>query len=142
MVIASEFYFPSSDGRTLIHVNQWTPLGGPVAGVVQIAHGVAEYGARYEPFARFLCGHGFAVVANDHLGHGKSVVEGCPMVYFGDENGWRHAVEDMEELRRRTAKVLPLRVRAESMFSTPGSFSSRQPLWTRQAAGAMGVPSR
>lgn len=107
MVIASEFYFPSSDGRTLIHVNQWTPLGGPVAGVVQIAHGVAEYGARYEPFARFLCGHGFAVVANDHLGHGKSLVEDCPMVYFGDENGWRHAVEDMEELRRRTAKVFP-----------------------------------
>ena len=107
MVIASEFYFPSSDGRTLIHVNQWTPLGGPVAGVVQIAHGVAEYGARYEPFARFLCGHGFAVVANDHLGHGKSLVEGSPMVYFGDENGWRHAVEDMEELRRRTAKVFP-----------------------------------
>lgn len=107
MVIASEFYFPSSDGRTLIHVNQWTPLGGPIAGVVQIAHGVAEYGARYEPFARFLCGHGFAVVANDHLGHGKSLVEDCPMVYFGDENGWRHAVEDMEELRRRTAKVFP-----------------------------------
>lgn len=107
MVIASEFYFPSSDGRTLIHVNQWTPLGGPAAGVVQIAHGVAEYGARYEPFARFLCGHGFAVVANDHLGHGKSLVEDCPMVYFGDENGWRHAVEDMEELRRRTAKVFP-----------------------------------
>lgn len=107
MVIASEFYFPSSDGRTLIHVNQWTPLGGPVAGVVQIAHGVAEYGARYEPFARFLCGHGFAVVANDHLGHGKSLVEDCPMVYFGDENGWRHAVEDMEELHRRTAKVFP-----------------------------------
>ena len=107
MVIASEFYFPSSDGRTLIHVNQWTPLGGPAAGVVQIAHGVAEYGARYEPFARFLCGHGFAVVANDHLGHGKSLVEDCPMVYFGDENGWRHAVEDMEELHRRTAKVFP-----------------------------------
>lgn len=29
------------------------------------------------------------------------------MVYFGDKDGWRHAVEDMEELRRRTAKVFP-----------------------------------
>ena len=29
------------------------------------------------------------------------------MVYFGDEDGWRHAVEDMEELHRRTAKVFP-----------------------------------
>ena len=32
MVIASEFYFPSSDGRTLIHVNQWTPWAAPSPG--------------------------------------------------------------------------------------------------------------
>ena len=38
MEIVSEFYFPSSDGKTLIHVNQWTPVPGEVRGVVQIAH--------------------------------------------------------------------------------------------------------
>ena len=107
MEIVSEFYFPSSDGKTLIHVNQWTPVPGEVRGVVQIAHGVAEYGKRYEPFARFLCGHGFVVVANDHLGHGQSIIEGCPMVYLGEKDGWRHVVDDMEELRRRTAKAFP-----------------------------------
>ena len=42
---------------------------------LQIAHGVAEYALRYEPFARFLNAHGFLVVANDHLGHGESVDE-------------------------------------------------------------------
>ena len=107
MAITSEYFFPSSDGKTLIHVNQWTPVGREIIGVVQIAHGVAEYGARYAPFARFLCDHGFAVVANDHLGHGQSLIENAPMVYFGEEDGWRHVVDDIEELRRRTAKVFP-----------------------------------
>lgn len=105
MAIVSEFFFPSSDGKTLIHVNQWTPAGRPVRGVVQIAHGVAEYAKRYEPFAKYLCDQGFVVVANDHLGHGQSLIEGAPMVYLGEEDGWQHVVDDMEELRSRTAKV-------------------------------------
>ena len=107
MAITSEYFFPSSDGKTLIHVNQWTPAGRDIVGVVQIAHGVAEYDARYEPFAKFLCANGFVVVANDHLGHGQSLIENAPMVYFGEEDGWRHVVDDIEELRRRTAKVFP-----------------------------------
>ena len=105
MAIVSEYFFPSSNGKTLIHVHQWTPVGREIRGVVQIAHGVAEYAARYTPFARYLCDHGFVVVANDHLGHGQSVIEGCPMVYLGEQDGWWHMVDDMEQLRKRTAKV-------------------------------------
>ena len=67
-----EFTFPSADGKTAIHAVEWHPAGEP-AGILQIAHGVAEYALRYEPFARFLNAHGFLVVANDHLGHGESV---------------------------------------------------------------------
>ncbi len=107
MTVTSEFYFPSSNGETLIHVNQWTPAGREVRGVVQIAHGVAEYGARYAPFARFLVEQGFAVVANDHLGHGLSVIQGAPRVYFGERDGWRHVVDDMETLRRKTSRAFP-----------------------------------
>ena len=124
MAIVSEYFFPSSDGKTLIHVNQWTPVGREIVGVVQIAHGVAEYGARYAPFAQFLCDHGFAVVANDHLGHGQSLIADSPMVYLGEEDGWRHVVDDIEELRRRTAKVFagkPYFLFGHSM----GSFLSR-----------------
>ena len=29
------------------------------------------------------------------------------MVYLGEKDGWRHVVDDMEELRRRTAKAFP-----------------------------------
>lgn len=105
MVIASEYYFPSGDGRTLIHVDQWTPPG-EVRGVVQLAHGVAEYAGRYDAFARFLCGEGYAVVANDHLSHGGSLIEGRPMVYL-EKGGWWVAVDDMETLRRRTARAFP-----------------------------------
>ena len=124
MAITSEFFFPSSDGKTLIHVNQWTPSERRILGVVQIAHGVAEYGARYAPFARFLCGHGFVVVANDHLGHGQSLIEGAPMVYLGEKDGWWHVVDDMEELRRRTAKLFPRK--PYFLFGhSMGSFLSR-----------------
>ena len=106
-MVTSEFYFPSSDGRTLIHVNQWTPVSVPIQGVVQIAHGVAEYGARYAPFARFLAEQGYVVTAHDHLGHGLSVAEGAPRIFFADENGWTYPVDDMEALRRRMADLYP-----------------------------------
>ena len=106
-MIHSEYFFPSSGGEALIHVSQWTPLCLEIRGVVQIAHGVAEYGGRYAPFARFLCKNGFAVVANDHLGHGLSRIPDRPMVYLGDRDGWRCTVDDMETLRRTAARVFP-----------------------------------
>ena len=106
-MVTSEFYFPSSDGKTLIHVNQWTPVSVPIRGVVQIAHGVAEYGARYTPFARFLAERGYVVTAHDHLGHGLSVAEGAPRIFFAAEKGWDYPVDDMEALRRRMAKLYP-----------------------------------
>ena len=50
--------------------NGWTfPI---LRGVVQIAHGMNEYGARYEKFARALNDLGYIVVADDHRGHGDT----------------------------------------------------------------------
>ncbi len=107
MITFSEYYYPSTDGSTSIHVNRWVPGDEEIKGVVQIAHGVAEYGKRYNDFATFLCQNGFVVVANDHLGHGQSVVYDSPMVYFGENDGWWHVVDDVEELRRHTAEQYP-----------------------------------
>ena len=67
-----EFYFPSKDGNTEIHTIEWKPEG-EVRAVLQICHGMMEYIGRYSEFAEFLCAHGYYVVGNDHLGHGKSV---------------------------------------------------------------------
>ena len=118
-----EFTFPSADGRTAIHAVEWHPEREP-AGVLQIAHGVAEYALRYEPFACFLNAHGFLVVANDHLGHGESVAEGAPRLYFGEKGSWQHVVDDMYTLRCRTGEAypeLPYFIMGHSM----GSFLTR-----------------
>ena len=118
-----EFTFPSADGRTAIHAVEWHPAGEP-AGILQIAHGVAEYALRYEPFARFLNAHGFLVVANDHLGHGESVAKGAPRLYFGEKGSWQHVVDDMYTLRCRTGEAypeLPYFIMGHSM----GSFLTR-----------------
>ena len=67
-----DFTFPSSTGHNTIHALKCLPDGTPKA-VVQIAHGIAEHADRYTDFMRFLADNGFAVAADDHLGHGKSI---------------------------------------------------------------------
>ena len=49
MAICREFYFPSSNGSSRIHAAEWMPESGEIIGVLQIAHGVAEYGMRHQP---------------------------------------------------------------------------------------------
>lgn len=126
MAITSEYYFPSSDGKTLIHVNQWTPNDRKIIGVVQIAHGVAEYGGRYAPFARYLCAHGYVVVANDHLGHGLSVIDGAPWCIWER----RTAGSMWWTTWRSYAGVLPGCFPASLTFSlaTPWAHSSPVPI--------------
>ena len=118
-----EFTFPSADGRTAIHAVEWHPAGEP-AGILQIAHGVAEYALRYEPFARFLNAHGFLVVANDHLGHGLSAEKDADTLYFGPRDGWKHVVDDMYALRCRTKEKYP-DVPYFLMGHSMGSFLTR-----------------
>ena len=67
----TELYLPSN-GAGRIHCAIWEPEGTPRA-VVQIIHGIAEHIGRYDHFARFLTERGFAVCADDHMGHGLSV---------------------------------------------------------------------
>lgn len=76
-MVRSKFTFLSADGKTPIHAVVWEPETAPV-GVVQLSHGVAEHIGRYEPLARFLTEHGFAVAGHDHLGHGASILPGAP----------------------------------------------------------------
>ena len=124
MAICREFYFPSSDGSSRIHATEWTPESGEIIGVLQIAHGVAEYGMRYAPFAEFMTEHGFAVVANDHLGHGLSAEKDADTLYFGPRDGWKHVVDDMYALRCRTKEKYP-DVPYFLMGHSMGSFLTR-----------------
>lgn len=101
-----EFYYQSSDGKTQIHAVEWLPEGEPIA-VLQIAHGVTEYILRYEPFAKYLTEKGFAVVGNDHLGHGKSIAEKAEPMYFGPTGSWNWVVKDINTCKEIEKKKFP-----------------------------------
>ena len=119
----SEFYFPSSDVKTSIHAEEWLPEG-EIKAVLQIVHGISEYVGRYAPFAEFLNEHVFAVIGHDHLGHGKSVAEGAPMIYFGEEDGWKNVVDDVHKLRLMGGEKFP-GVPYFIMGHSMGSFITR-----------------
>ena len=79
-----EFYFPSKDGNTEIHTIEWKPEG-EVKAVLQLSHGMVDYIKRYEEFAEFMSRHGYYVVGNDHLGHGKSVQSKSEYGFFNEK---------------------------------------------------------
>lgn len=101
-----EFYFPSKDGNTEIHTIEWRPAG-QVRAVLQMCHGMVEYIDRYSEFAEYLCSHGFYVVGNDHLGHGKSVQNEKEYGYFHAKYGNSCVLADMHTLHQRTVKKYP-----------------------------------
>lgn len=123
MIAHNSFFFLSSDGKTKIHCEEWIPEGEPKA-VLQIVHGIAEYIGRYNDFAYFLAENGIAVVGEDHLGHGKSVAEGAPRIYFADSDGWNKVVSDVHILRGKTGGKFP-DVQYFLMGHSMGSFLAR-----------------
>jgi len=98
MAQVQEFHFNSSTGKNSIRALRWLPDDGAPKAVLQLSHGVAEYIDRYDEFAQFLAGNGFAVVGNDHLGHGKTVTDPADKGFFAEEDGWKHVVADMHKL--------------------------------------------
>ncbi len=87
------------DGAALF-AHRWLP-DGPVRGVLQVVHGMAEHSARYALLAEALCGAGWAVYAHDHRGHGRTGGDD-DHGYLADEDGWRKVVDDA---RRVTATI-------------------------------------
>lgn len=87
-----------------LHCYQWLPNGG-IKAVIQIAHGMAEHGLRYARLAAYLNAEGFAVYANDHRGHGKSVQQDQALGHMADHDSWNKTVDDLNllniEIRKR-----------------------------------------
>ena len=123
MSLFSDFTFPSSNGKVSIHVRCCMPEG-EVRATVQIAHGIAEYAARYDAFASFLADKGIAVYANDHMGHGESISADWPLSYFGEGKGWDMAIADMKKLHEIAAEENP-DVPSFLFGHSMGSFLSR-----------------
>jgi len=114
------FTYPSADG-TLITAYRWEPAASPRA-IVQLTHGMGEHARRYDHVARTLTDAGYVVYAQDHRGHGQSVL-GEP----GDlgDDGWTALVADiggLSAVARAEHPGLPLILLAHSM----GSFAAQQ----------------
>ncbi len=98
-----DFWYPSC-GAGRIHGIRWSPEGD-VKAVVQIVHGIAEYVDRYDGVARYLNDLGYLVVAEDHMGHGRSIEGGSIQGYF--HGGWFAAVADTYKLLTDTKAEFP-----------------------------------
>ncbi|MEH0548375.1 lysophospholipase [Streptomyces sp. B21-105] len=93
-----------------IAVREWSPpLPRSLALVV---HGYGEHSGRYEELAGVLAGHGAAVHAPDHRGHGRSAGERVVIEDFEDVVTDLHAVA---ERARAAHPGLPLVVIGHSM---------------------------
>lgn len=64
----------SGRGGGQLYVREWLPEAGgkPVKAAVCLLHGMGEHGERYMHAAERFTDEGYAVIAPDHFGHGKS----------------------------------------------------------------------
>lgn len=91
MAVADRFYTPkmdtSNDGFTVdwvehvlpvrgigVHIYEWLPERRRPHGVIHIAHGAGEHARRYQHLVHDLVAAGYAVIAHDQLGHGRTGV--------------------------------------------------------------------
>lgn len=71
-----------------------------------ISHGMAEHDGRYADFARWLAGHGIAVITFNHRGHGPD----CPpkeLGHYSDKNGWQKVIGDLHRVLTHSRDEFP-----------------------------------
>ncbi len=121
-------FYPSSDGKTMIHAVVWEPKGESRA-IVQLAHGMVEYIERYQEFAEFLNEHGILVAGNDHLGHGDSISSKEDRGYFAKGRGDVCVLKDLHRMTRLLQKKYP-DIPHFLFGHSMGSFYTRRYLFT------------
>ncbi len=119
-----EITLPSSDGKNKLHAEIYTPKTRSAKGVVQLAHGMQDYVARYSELADFLTGEGYIFAGHHHLGHGKTAQTAEDFGFFAEQGGVELLVEDMHVMNkylRSQFPAIPLVLFGHSM----GSFITR-----------------
>jgi alpha-beta hydrolase superfamily lysophospholipase len=76
-------------------------------GILHVSHGMAEHAGRYARLAESLTAAGWAVYANDHRGHGKTVRWESELGFFAGEGGFQRVVRDLEQLVEHEKKQHP-----------------------------------
>jgi alpha-beta hydrolase superfamily lysophospholipase len=118
--------FVSPTDGTALAIRTWGEELSAPRGVVQIAHGIAEHGQRYDRLARALVGAGYVVRAVDHRGHGGSVASADQLGHF-DFEALVADVAAMGASLRDDFSGIPVFLVAHSM----GSFAAQTVLLDR-----------
>jgi len=98
------FRLPCGDGPALF-CYEWTD-SRPKA-IVQIVHGAFEHAGRYAHFARALGARGFAVVAEDHRGHGRTAATADELGHMGPPNAIERVADDVARLTLQSRAAFP-----------------------------------
>ncbi|MCC5910131.1 MAG: lysophospholipase [Clostridiaceae bacterium] len=124
-MITRQMKINAQDGKSIFG-RCWQPLNVPENPIIlQIAHGMAEHGGRYDEFANFLVQQGFVVYVNDHRGHGLSLGDGDTLGYFADTNGWKQVVNDLNLVSEYILNQYP-KGRLVLLGHSMGSFLARR----------------
>ncbi|MBC1704052.1 alpha/beta hydrolase [Listeria welshimeri] len=129
-----EMKLKAADGLEL-HLHIWDEVEKPI-GLIQIVHGMAEHGARYDLFAKRLNQAGYIVVADDHRGFGKSAINESYLGHLDGETGFQNMIQDEVSVRtyiKENYPNLPYFIFAHSM----GSFIIRTFMAQHQVDGVI-----
>ncbi len=100
------FYLQSFKNRRF-YVKRYDPAGKKPKAILQIIHGMAEHGGRYHDFACFLAKNGYAVVINDHPGHGKTAENPEELGVIPKKRGWETLLENIRLVYSQIRKNQP-----------------------------------
>ena len=100
-----EYEFESANHRDVVYAWLYTPLEHPRA-IVHLVHGLGEHSRRYLPMINSLVDAGVAVVADDHVGHGKTAMISGVWQDTGD-SGWHTYVADEHTLAQLARAQFP-----------------------------------
>ncbi|KHL71667.1 alpha/beta hydrolase, partial [Pseudomonas putida] len=98
------FWLPASEHCSL-YVHQWLPAT-PVKAVVLLAHGMAEHAGRYQHLGQALSAAGYALLAADLRGHGRTAERGS-LGMFARQHGWNAVVNDLALLTQHIGQQFP-----------------------------------
>lgn len=98
-MIHYEFNWKNPAGREL-YAQGWLPKGNPKA-IILLIHGMGEHSSRYVHVADYLTKHGYAILANDRVGHGKSKGK------RGHVNKYDQLLDDVIKLHSEATRKFP-----------------------------------
>lgn len=123
-----------NSGRRTLFYRSWLPAHAPKARLL-LVHGLAEHSGRYEDFAAFLTGRGFAIYTMDLPSHGRSANPSSPYeraAFIDSFTEHEQAVWDLNSLSAAELPQVPGFILGHSM----GGLITSKVIIQDQAASA------